>query len=102
MNNRSDIELTFLLSSGKSLFVKIDFLKDSLNALFSKCKIEKSLELLLLCSCINRWSDIADGLHLTLFPVGGDKPILSPDLTFKRCSVLPYHQWNKDNLFYSL
>ena len=65
-------ELTFLLSSGESLFIKIDSLKDSLNALFSQHKIEKSLKLLLLCSCNNRWSDIADGLHATLFPVKGD------------------------------
>ena len=89
MNNRSSIELTFLLSSGESLFIKIDSLKDSLNALFSQHKIEKSLKLLLLCSCDNRWSDIADGLHATLFPVKGGKPICSPDLTLKRRSVLP-------------
>ena len=44
MNNRSGIELTFLLSSGESLFIKIDSLKDSLNALFSQHKIEKSLK----------------------------------------------------------
>ena len=89
MNNRSGIELTFLLSSGESLFIKIDSLKDSLNALFSQHKIEKSLKLLLLCSCNNRWSDIADGLHATQFPVKADKPICSPDLTFKWRSVLP-------------
>ena len=37
----------------------------------------------------NRWSDIADGLYATLYPVTGDKPICSPDLTFKWHSVLP-------------
>ena len=67
--NISGIELTFLLSSGESLFVKIDSLKDSLYALFSQHKIEKLLKLLLLSSCNNRWSDITDGLHATLFPV---------------------------------
>ena len=66
MNNRSGIEL---LSSGESLFIKTDSLKDSLYALFSQHKIEKLLKLLLLSSCNNRWSDIADGLHATLFPV---------------------------------
>ena len=86
----------FLLISGESLFIKMDSLKDSLNALFSQRKIEKWLKLLLLCSwinrlcsCNNRWSDIADGLHATLFPVRGDKPICSPDITFKWCFVLP-------------
>ena len=78
-----------MLSSGESLFIKIDSLKDSLYALFSQHKIEKLLKLLLLSSCNNRWSDIADGLHATLFPVKGDKPICSPDLTFKWRSVLP-------------
>ena len=67
----------------------IDSLKDSLNVLFSQHKIEQSLKLLLLCLCNNRWSDIADGLYATLFPVKGDKSICSPDLTFKWCSVLP-------------
>ena len=42
MNNRSGIELTFLLSSGEALFVKIDSLKDRLNALYSQHKTEKS------------------------------------------------------------
>ena len=37
----------------------------------------------------NRWPDIADGLYATLYPVTGDKPICSPDLTFKWQSVLP-------------
>ena len=77
------MELTFLLSSGKSLVIKIDSLKDSLNALFSQHKIEKSLKLLLLCSCDNRCSHIADGLHATLFPVKKNKPICSSDITFK-------------------
>ena len=77
------------MSSGESLFFKTDSLKDSLNALFSQHKIEKSLKLLLSCSCNNGWSDIADGLHATLFPVEGDKPVCSPGLTFKRRSVLP-------------
>ena len=40
-------------------------------------------------ACNNRWSDIVDGLHATLFPVKRDKPICSPDLIFKRHSVLP-------------
>ena len=71
------------MSSGESLFIKTDSLKDSLNALFSQHKIEKSLKLLLFCSCSNRWSDIADGLHTTLFSGKGDKHIGSPDLTFK-------------------
>ena len=83
MNNRSGIELTFLLSSDESLFIKIESLKDSSNALFSQHKIDMSLKLLLLCSCNNWWSDIANGLHATLFPVKGDKTICSPDLTFK-------------------
>ena len=87
MNDRSDIELTFWLSSDESLFIKIDSLKDSLNPLFSQHKTEKSLKLVSLYSCNNRWSDIADVLHATLFPVKGDKPICSPDLTFKWCSV---------------
>ena len=82
------VELTFLLSSGESLFIKIDSLKDSLNALFSQVKSEKWLKLLLLCSCKNRLSDIADGLHATQFSVRGDKPICSPDLAIKWCSVL--------------
>ena len=56
---------------------------------FLNIKIENSLKLLLLCSCNNRWSDIADGLHANLFPVKGDKPICSPDLTFKWRFVLP-------------
>ena len=47
-----------------------------------------SLKLLLLCSCSNKWSDIADGLYATLFPVKGDEPIRSPDLTFKWHSIL--------------
>ena len=64
----SGTELTFLLKSGESLFTKIDSLKDSLYVLFSQHKIEKLLKLLLLSSCNNRWSDIADGLHATLFP----------------------------------
>ena len=42
MNNRSGIELTFLLSSDEALFVKIDSLKDRLNALYSQHKTEKS------------------------------------------------------------
>ena len=71
------------MSSGKFLFIKIDSLKDSLSALFSRHKIEKLLKLLLLCSCNNRWLDVADGSHATLFPDKGDKPICSPDLTFK-------------------
>ena len=71
------------MSSGESLFIKTDSLEDSLNALFCQHKVEKSLKLLLLCSCNNRWWDIADGLHATLFPVKGDKPICSPDLTFE-------------------
>ena len=83
MNNRSSIELTFLLSLSESLFIKIESLKDSLNALFSQHKTEKSLKLLLLWPCNNRWSDITDGLHATLFPFKGDRPICSPDLTFK-------------------
>ena len=33
------------MSSGESLFIKIDSLKDGLNALFSQYKIEKSLKL---------------------------------------------------------
>ena len=77
------------MSSGEPLFINIDSLKDSLNALFSQRKIEKSLKLLFLCSCNDRWSDIADGLHATLFPVKGDRPICSPDLKFKWRSVLP-------------
>ena len=89
MNNKSGIELTFLLSSGESHFIKIDSLKDSLNALFSQQKIEKSLKLLLLCLWYNKWSDVADGLHATLFPVKGDKPTCSPDVTFKWRSALP-------------
>ena len=76
------------MSSGKSLFIKIDSLKDSWNSLFSQHKIERSLKLLLLCSCNNRWSDIADGSHETLFPAKEDKPICSPDLTCKWHSVL--------------
>ena len=87
MNNRSDIELTFLLSSGESLFIKIDSFKDSLNALFSQRKIEKSLKLLLLYSCNNRWPDIANSFHATLFPVKQDEPMCSTDLTFKWCSI---------------
>ena len=83
MNNRSGIDLKFLLRSGESLFIKINTFKDSLNALFSQHKTEKSLKLLLLGSCNNRWSDIADDLHATLFPLKGDKPICSPDLIFK-------------------
>ena len=75
MNHRSSLELTFLLSLGESLFIKIDSLKNSLNALLSSRKIEKLLKLLLLFSCNNRRSDITDGLHATLFPVKGDKPI---------------------------
>ena len=42
----------------------------------------KSLKLLLLCSCSNRWSDIADGLYVTLFPVKGDRPIVHQILHF--------------------
>ena len=87
LNNGSGIELTFLLSSGESLLIKIDSLKDSLNVLFSLHKIEKLLQLLLSCSCNNRWSDIGDGLHATLFPVKGDKPICSLDLIFTWRSV---------------
>ena len=75
--------------SKENVEIKIDSLKDSLYALFSQHKIEKLLKLLLLSSCNNRWSDIADGLHATLFPVKGDKPICSPDVTFKWRSVLP-------------
>ena len=83
MNNRIDIELTLLLSSGESLFVKIDSLKDSVNALFSQNKSEDLLKLLSLYSCNNRWSDVVDGLHAALFPVKGDKPICSPCLHLK-------------------
>ena len=90
MNDRSSIKLSFLLSPGESLFIKIDFLKESLNALFSQHKIEKLLKLLLLCSCNNRWSGIADGLYATLFPVKGDNPICSPDRTFEWCFVLKH------------
>ena len=89
LNNRSGIELIFLLSSGGSLFIKINSLKDSLNTLFSQHKIKKSLKLLLLCSCNDRWSDIADVFHANLVKVQGDKSICSPDVTFKWCSVLP-------------
>ena len=46
INIKSGIELTFLLSSGESLFIKIHSLKDSLNALFSQHKIKNSLKLL--------------------------------------------------------
>ena len=88
MNNESGIDLKFLLSSGESHFTKIDLLSDTLNALFSQHKIEKSLKLLLSCSCKNTWSVIADSLHGILFPVNGNKPICSPDLTFKWHSVL--------------
>ena len=77
------------MTSGDSLFIEIDSLKDSLNALLSQHKIQKLLKLLLLYSCKNRWSAIAEGLHATLFPVKGDKPICSPDLTFKWRSLLP-------------
>ena len=83
MNNRSGIELTFFFSSDGFLFIKIDSLKDSLN------RFKKSLKLLLLCSCNNKWSDIADELHATLFPVKGDKPISSLDLTFNWRPLLP-------------
>ena len=79
LNNKRGIEQTFLLSSGE----------DSLNALFQQHKIKNSLKLLLLCSSNNRWSDIIDGLHATLFPVKKAKPICSPDLTFKWRSILP-------------
>ena len=89
MNNRRGIELTFFFSSGGFLFIKIDSLKDSLNKLFSQHNVEKSLKLLLLWSCNNKWSDIADELHATLFPVKGDKPISSLDLTFKWRPLLP-------------
>ena len=34
-------------------------------------------------------SDIADGLHAALFLVKEEKPICSPDITFKWRSVLP-------------
>ena len=81
MNNRNGIELIFLLSSGDSFFIKINSLKDSLNALFSQHEIEKLPKLLLLCSCNNRWSNSADGLHAILFPVKGDKSICSLGLT---------------------
>ena len=83
MNNRSDIEQTSLLSSSESLFIRIDSLEDSLNALFSQHKIEKLLKLLLLCSGNNKLSDIANGLHPTLLPVRREKPICLPDLTCK-------------------
>ena len=46
INIKSGIELTFLLISGESLFIKIHSLKDSLNALFSQHKIKNSLKLL--------------------------------------------------------
>ena len=59
------------MSSGESLFIKIDSLEHSLNALFSQHKTEKSLKLPLLCSCNNRWSDI--GLHATPFPAKREK-----------------------------
>ena len=89
MNNRSGIELKILLSFGESLFIKIDSLKDSLNVLFSQRKIEKLLKLLLICSCDNRWSDIGDVLHETLFPIKEDKLICLPDFTFKWRAVFP-------------
>ena len=72
-----------------SLFIKINSLKDSLNALFSQHKINKLLKLLLLCSCNNRWSDIPDGLRGTVFSVKGGKPLCSRDPTFQWRSVLP-------------
>ena len=75
------------MSSGESRFIKIDSLKDRLNALFSLHEIERSLKLLLLSLAI--WSDFAHGLHATLFPAKGDELICSPDLTFKWRSVLP-------------
>ena len=74
-----------MLSSGESFFIKID----SLKCVLSQGKIEKSLKLLLLCSCNNRWSDIAYDLHAILFPFKEDKPICSPDLTFEWRSVFP-------------
>ena len=77
------------MSSGESLFIKIDSLEDSLNALFSQYKIETSLKLLLICSCDNRWSDIGDDSHETLFLLKRDKAIRLPDFTFKWRTVLP-------------
>ena len=82
LNKRSNVKLTFLLNLGESLFIyETDSLKDSLNALSSQHKIQKSLQLLLYSSN-NRWSDIADGKHATLLPVKGNKVIFHQILRF--------------------
>ena len=67
----------------------MDSLNANLNLLLSRHKMEKSLKSLSLLSCKRRWSETADGLQATLFPVKGDLPMCSPDRTLKWRSVLP-------------
>ena len=82
------MDAVFLLRTGESLDIKIDSFNKILKPLLSRHRIVKSLKSLSwLCS--KRWSETADGLHSTLFPVKCDIPICSLDLTLRWCSAFP-------------
>ena len=73
------MDAKFLLRTGESLDIKTDSFNKSLKPLFSWHRIVKPLKSLSwLCS--KRWSETADGLYSTLFPVKCDIPMSSLDL----------------------
>ena len=86
-NNNNEIDAVFLLRTGESLDIKTDYFNKSLKPLLSRHRIVKSLKSLSwLCS--KRWSEIADGLHSTLFPVKCDILMSSLGFTLRGPLVL--------------
>ena len=87
-NNNNGIEAIFLLRTGESLDIKRDYFIESLKPLLSRHNVVKSLKSQL-WSSNRRWSETADCLQATRFPVKGETPKCSPDLTLIWRSVLP-------------
>ena len=81
-NNNNGIDAVFLLRTGESLDIKTDSFHKTLKPLLSRHRIVKSLKSPSLF-CSKRWSEIADGLHSTLFSVKCDIPMCSLDLTLR-------------------
>ena len=82
------MDALFLLKTGESLDIKIDSFNKRMKPLWSWHRIVKSLKSLS-CLCSKRWSETADGLHSTLFPVKRDIRMCSLDLMLRWPSVLP-------------
>ena len=87
-NNNNEADAVFLLRTGESLDIKTDYFNKILKPLLSRHRIVKSLKLLSWLGS-ERWSETADCLHSTLFPVKCDIPMCVLDFTLRWCSVLP-------------